>query len=119
MSPTSYQAAPPRFMTIADAGGCVKLPHLRGNGAADSLVPKGDFGCRPRGVPVVAGNVDGNHPYNADAWLLWPSIDKSGRGAELHKRAGNELTEATESFSSRSPAPRDSTTTFAPRLAHV
>ena len=38
MSPTSYQAAPPRIMTIADVQGCVKLPDFRGNAAADSFV---------------------------------------------------------------------------------
>src|SRR5260370_12799364 len=110
MSPTSYQAAPPRFMTIADAGGCVKLPHLRGNGAADSLVPKGDFGYRP-------GNVAANHPYNADGCPLWPSIDKSGGSPKLRNRAGKPLTKAIKSLSFRSTPPRGFTTIFAWRVA--
>src|SRR6266446_9438513 len=42
MSPTSYQAAPPRFMTIADARGCVKLPDSRGNAIAHAFIPKAE-----------------------------------------------------------------------------
>ncbi len=51
MSPTSYQAAPPRFMTIADADDCVKLPDFRGNALADSFVQKAEAASGKATVP--------------------------------------------------------------------
>src|SRR5260370_37642882 len=111
MSPTSYQAAPPRFMTIADAGGCVKLPHLRGNGAAVShSLQTAILAPSRKAHHVVARNAAAHHPYNADAWLLWPSIDKSGGSPQLRNPAGNPLPRARTAWSfSKKPPTRGHT----------
>src|SRR5712692_529166 len=100
MSPTSYQAAPPRFMTIADARGCVKLPDFRGNAIAHWFVRK------PRGYFADAESVIANRPYNAGGCLLWPSIDASGGSPTLRNLVGRPLTRAKRFLSFRS-TPRE------------
>src|SRR6266436_327262 len=44
MSPTSYQAAPPRFITIADAQGCVKFAGFSRE-RDSAFIPKAEAGA--------------------------------------------------------------------------
>src|SRR4029077_18058068 len=60
---------------------------------------------RPRQEPVShfadAENAIANRLYNADGWLLLPSIDASGGSPTLRNRAGRPLTRAKRFLSFR------------------
>src|SRR5712692_2041797 len=105
MSPTSYQAAPPRFMTIADPRGCVKLPDFRSNAIA-FIRSNGQTVCKLQGHRADAESVNANRPYNAGGCLLWPSIDASGGSPTLRNLVGRPLTRAKRFLSFRS-TPRE------------
>src|SRR4029077_13860073 len=98
MSPTSYQAAPPRFMTIADAGGCVKLRDFRGNAMAHSFARKAEA-ASGKGTREDAESVIANALIMPGGWLLWPSIDASGGSPTPRNRAGRPLTRAKRALS--------------------